>query len=128
MRFCCIFKKIIILWGSILKKGEHSLESVKSFYGGTFLSTEELKETNINYKIELQYYKTKLDLLKEDKKSYGVGIIKKEYKDVEPNIEKSRIDGITESHENIEELLKKLYENKVTPIALEEIILDMKKV
>ena len=45
------------------------MQNSRTYYGGAFLGEEDLKETNINHRIELEYYTT---TNKETNDSYDV--------------------------------------------------------
>ena len=51
---------------------------MKTFYGGTFINMEQLKESNIYTPIKLEYYKIKNE--KNYKENYGIEIFKTKYK------------------------------------------------
>lgn len=102
----------------------------KVYYGNTFLETKDLKESNNNKRIELEYYRTKKrkrHFLKEDSTSYGIEIVKKEYQGRKVNIEKEKIDKISNTICNIDLIIDKLKKFKVTPITLKDVIEDMKQ-
>lgn len=100
----------------------------KFYYGNTFLETEELKDSNIKNRIELEYYrikKRKRYFLKESSETYGIEIVKKEYQGNKINIEKEKIDKISNTKTSIDSMLSKLKKFKVTPISLKDVIEDM---
>lgn len=100
----------------------------KVYYGNTFLETKELKDNNIRNRIELEYYRTKKRrnyFLRENYETYGIEIVKKEYQGKKINIEKEKIDKISNTKSSIDSILNKLKKFKVTPISLKDIIEDM---
>ena len=100
----------------------------KVYYGHTFLDKKELKDLKKINKIELEYYRTKKRkklFSKENFKSYGIEIVKKEYQGKKLNIEKEKIDRISDTKSNIDFILSKLKKFKVTPIALKDVVHDM---
>lgn len=102
----------------------------KVYYGNTFLDTKDLKETNIKNRIELEYYRTKKRknyFLREDTESYGIEIVKKEYQGKKVNIEKEKIDRVSNKKSTINSILDKLKQFKVTPITLQEVVHDIMK-
>lgn len=102
--------------------------SSKVYYGNTFFDTKDLKETNIKNRIELEYYRTKKRknyFLREDTESYGIEIVKKEYQGKKINIEKEKIDRISNEKSTINSILNKLKQFKVTPIALKDVVHDI---
>lgn len=97
----------------------------KVYYGSTILDT---KDTNTKNRIELEYYRTKKRkncFLREDTKTYGVEIVKKEYQGKKLNIEKEKVDRISDEKSSIDAILNKLRKFKVTPICLKDIVDDM---
>lgn len=108
-------------------KGEAKMSS-KVYYGNTFLDNKDLNETNINNRIELEYYRTKKrksHFLREDTESYGIEIVKKEYQGKKVNIEKEKLDKISDKKTTIDLILDKLKEFKVTPITLKDVVHDI---
>lgn len=97
----------------------------KTYYGETYLEKEDLKETNINHKIQLKYY-TFQEI--EDKKDvYGVEIIKKEYKDDEIDTEIKSKNFVSNNAQKVIEIINTLKEHKVTPIGLNDVLEDLLK-
>ena len=102
----------------------------KTYYGKASLDEKDLEETSINYKIELEYYgveKDKNSYLKEDLTSYGIEIVKKEYKEEKVDIETNYIENISDSSSKIIEIINTLKEHKVTPICLDDVLEDLLK-
>lgn len=102
--------------------------SSKSYYGNTFLDAKDLKESNIKNRIELEYYRTKKRknyFLREDTEMYGIEILKKEYQGKKVNIEKEKIDRVSNKKATINSILEKLKKFKVTPITLKEVVNDI---
>ena len=100
----------------------------KVYYGHTFLEKKELKDLNKINKIELEYYRTKKRkclFSKENIKSYGIEIVKKEYKGKKLNIEREKVDRISDTKSKIDNILSKLKQFKVTPITLKDVLEDM---
>ena len=100
----------------------------KVYYGNTFLDNKDLKETNIKNRIELEYYRTKKRknyFLREDTESYGIEIVKKEYQGKRVNIEKEKIEKVSNVKSTIDEILYKLKKFKVTPITLKDVVHDI---
>ena len=105
------------------------MQHSRAYYGGTFLETEDLQETNINNKIELEYYATKDYNNEEDKKTtYGIEIIKKEYKNNQIDTESSNIQNVSKNREKVIEIIDTLRKYKVTPIGLNDVLEDLLKV
>ena len=102
----------------------------KAYYGATFLEEEDLKETNINHKIELEYYTTRNhtnENVKEESVNYGIEIIKKEYKNDKVNTEKNNREYISNNAEKVIEIIETLKRHKVTPIGLNDVLDDLLK-
>lgn len=97
---------------------------MKCFYGGTFMSREELKNVGINYPIKLEYYKTETqDVINKSKVFYGIEVIKTEYTE-EVKTEIVELGNITEDEKQLEIVLDLMKSNKVTPITAEYIVED----
>lgn len=97
---------------------------MKKLYAGIVLNKEELKESNSN-RIELEYYKiSKKSKEKISQKTniYGIEIIKKEYSGKRKRKEKNNIYNLTDDEKVINSLLNILKSNKVTPVALDDIV------
>ena len=102
--------------------------SSKVYCGNTFLDVGDLKENNLKNRIELEYYRTKKRknyFLREDTETYGIEIVKKEYQGKKVNIEKEKVDKISNKKTTIDSILKKLREFKVTPITLKDVVHDI---
>ena len=78
---------------------------MKSFYGGTYIGKEVLKENNIYYPIRLEYYKIAQE--ENNKLSYGIEVVKTEYKKEEPEVERNIVENITIDEDRIIEILEK---------------------
>lgn len=101
----------------------------KRLYGTTIIDCSKLEEIEENGTIELEYYRTKSDMmLLEDSKPYGVEIIKRNVKNEMMNIEQKVVNHLFKQEKEISQLLELLMNNKVTPIALDDIITDMQSV
>lgn len=102
--------------------------SSKVYCGNTFLDGGDLKENNLKNRIELEYYRTKKRknyFLRENSETYGIEIVKKEYQGKKVNIEKEKVDKISNKQTTIDLILNKLKEFKVTPITLKDIVHDI---
>ncbi len=110
------------------KKGEKDVKSSKTCYGMTYIENAEIPNGNLNHRIELEYYrikKKKHHLLKENTETYGIEVVKKEYKGHKVNIEKEKVEKISNKKANIDSILNILKEFQVTPVALKDVIDDM---
>ena len=96
-----------------------------TYHGKTFLEDEDLIETNIKNKIQLEYYTFKE--IKEDKEAYGIKVIKKEYDINGINTETSSRNDISYSSQKVIKIINTLKENKVTPIGLNDVLEDLLK-
>lgn len=102
--------------------------SSKVYFGNAFLDKRDLRENNIKNRIELEYYRTKKRknyFLRETSETYGIEIVKKEYQGKKVNIEKDKVDRISNKKTTIDLILNKLREFKVTPIALKDVVHDI---
>lgn len=96
------------------------IRKVKTFFGGIFIETNELKKEGINYPIKLEYYK----LIDEENKQYGIEIIKKEYTKPMIKIEKEELKSLSKDECKINRMLELFKRNEVTPVSALEIIED----
>lgn len=97
---------------------------MKKLYAEIVLNKEELKESSSN-RIELEYYKiSRKTKEKVSKKTniYGIEIVKKEYLGKRKLREKNNIYNLTNDEKVINKLLNVLKINKVTPVALNDIV------
>ena len=100
---------------------------MKNFFGSIFINRDELKEAGIDYPIKVEYYKitNEEEKIKENKLIYGIQVIKTEYRD-KIGVEQEKIEHITNDENEITKLLDLIKENEVTPIGLEDVILEIK--
>ena len=106
------------------------MKNSKIYYGATFLNEKDLVETNITNNIELEYYGTKnyrTSTLKNERPSYGIEIVKKEYISDDVKIEKQKIENITGSAKKVINIIETLKLYKVTPIGLQDVVHDLLK-
>lgn len=106
------------------KKGGDML---KNFFGSIFMNRDKLSEAGINYPIKVEYYKiiNEEEKIKENKLIYGIQVIKTEYKD-KIGVEQEKIEHITNDETEIIKILDLIKEYEVTPIGLEDVILEIK--
>ena len=112
------------------KEGGKTLKNSTVYYGATFLDEKDLVEANITNNIELEYYRTenyKTNILKKEKASYGIEIIKREYILDDVKVEKSRLDDISTSAKKVINIIESLRMHKVTPIGLQDVVCDLLK-
>ena len=103
-------------------------DNLKNFFGSIFINRNELEEAGINYPIKVEYYKitNEEEKIKQNKLIYGIQIIKTEYKD-RIGIEQSKIENITNNEKEINEILKQMKESEVTPIGLEDVLIEIEE-
>ena len=101
---------------------------MKNFFGSIFINRDELAEAGINYPIKVEYYKITDEDRREnkDKLIYGLQVIKTEYRD-KIGVEQNKIENITNNESEITQILSLVKENEVTPVGLEEVIIEIKK-
>jgi len=100
---------------------------VKNFFGSIFINRDELRNAGIDYPIKVEYYKitNEEEKMKENKLMYGIQVIKTEYRD-KIGVEQEKIEHITNDENEIMKILGLIKENEVTPIGLEDVILEIK--
>ncbi len=101
------------------------MEYHKTCYGMAYFDENDLKETKINHRIKLEYYKT--DRVSEDECEYGIEIQKKEYINDNIIIESNNMDNISNSSDKVIEIINTLKKYKVTPIGLNDVLEDLLK-
>ena len=101
---------------------------MKNFFGSIFINRDELLEAGINYPIKVEYYRITDEEKKENKNEpiYGIQIIKTEYRD-KIGVEQNKIEHLTNDEKEITRMLGIVKENEVTPIGLEDVIIEIKK-
>lgn len=102
---------------------------MKTFYGSTFIRKEILEEEKIDYPIKLEYYKiiNEDEIYKGNSTKFGINVIKTEYRKDEPKVEKNEIKYLSNDEQKVNEILDLLKKNEVTPVALEDVIIDVSK-
>ena len=97
------------------------LQMIKKFCGGIFFDPKLMLELEGKYTNSILYY-----LIKTGNK-YGIEITKIQFNENSKiSIEEGRIEDISEDEELVLSIIDKLKENYVTPIAMNNIIEDMK--
>lgn len=95
------------------------MEKAVEVYGNTEINN---KGEEITYSpIQLEYYKTYNN---ENKKPYGIGVIKTCSNEIETDIEKREFNHIFSKENEADNMLEVLLKNKVTPITLRDILED----
>ena len=97
------------------------MNTSKCMYGTKKLGLEDLIETRINHEVELKYYKIKV------KNQYAVEIEKTEQTDNGLITESERMNLLTDNEEITNEILDVLMRNKVTPIGLNDTMIEITK-
>lgn len=113
----------------ILRKGIYVVKKLGVYCGATLLDVTDLVETNSQNKIMLEYYRVKkycIDKIKL-KAFYGITVVKKEYGKDEIKCEKKSINKISTSERKMRNIIDLLRINKVTPIALNDVLADLLK-
>ena len=105
------------------------MNNIKELYGEAIIDSRDSEELNIGERIKLEYYKTISKLFANgNRETYGIGIVKK-YKDTKKEkIESREINNILLEEKQTEKLLKILINNKVTPIALDDVLRPNKSI
>jgi len=99
------------------------------YYGATLLDETDLVESAKDSKILLEYYGNKKHSIKKTKLKtfYGITIVKKEYGKDEIKCEKNSISKISTNERKIRDIIETLKTNKVTPVALNDVLLELLK-
>lgn len=100
------------------------MKYLKKLYGKTVIDSSDSEELLVNHKIELEYYQIKN---KTPSKPYGIKIVKRNIENNIMNIEEKTVRHICNGEEANNRLLKILISNKVTPVAVDDIIEDWSK-
>ena len=102
---------------------------MKNFFGSIFINRDKLLEAGINYPIKVEYYKITNEnkRVEKDNTIYGVEVIKTEYRG-KIGVEQNKIEHITNDEEEINEILTLIKGNEVTPIGLDDVLIEIKKI
>lgn len=101
------------------------MQHSRTYYGEAYFGKEDLEEANIEHKVQLEYYTIKGT--KDKKDTYGIEIIKREYKTNGIDIEASSRSFISNNSQKVIEIINTLKEHKVTPIGLNDVLEDLLK-
>ncbi len=101
---------------------------MKNFFGSIFINRDKLEEAGIHYPIKVEYYKitNENEKIKENKLTYGIQVIKTEYRD-KIGIEQNTMNSITNDEKEVNNILGLIKEYQVTPIGLEDVVIELKK-
>ncbi len=94
---------------------------LSNFFGSIFINRDKLREAGINYPIKVEYYKVINEL------TYGIQVIKTEYRE-KIGVEQKRIENVTNNELEINNILSLIKQQEVTPIGLEDVIVEIKKI
>ena len=102
---------------------------MKTFFGGTFINQEDLKEEGKEYPIKIEYYKNinEDELIKTNKIKYGIYVVKTEYIPENTKTEDKEIKYLTNDEQKIEKILEFFKRNEATPIIVDDVVEDLKK-
>lgn len=102
---------------------------MKTFFGSIFIEKEKLKEAGVEYPIKVEYYKVinEDEFINKDKAKYDINIVKTEYKKDNTNVEDKTIKYLSNNEQKVDDILKILKENEVTPICVQDVICDFSK-
>jgi len=101
------------------------MKYLKKLYGKTSIDSSDFDSFIECDEIELEYYQIKNETTR---KPYGIEIIKKSVENDITNIEEKTVFHICNKEQDNNRLLEILMTNKVTPIAVEDIIEDLLKI
>lgn len=105
------------------------MENIRKFYGKTIIDSRDSDELDLGYQMELKYYKTMNSLVVSDQsKKFGIEVVKKEMDGKNVTIESEHMNDLTNLEENVDKILNVLVKNKVTPIGVKDVMVDLMKV
>lgn len=96
---------------------------MRVFYGGIYLERKALHEAGIEHPIKLEYYKT----INNERKIFGIDIVKTEYKTDNIIKEEKIIKQISNDETTIDRMLNIFKSFAVTPITAQEVADDLLK-
>ncbi|MCI8964845.1 MAG: hypothetical protein HFJ43_00555 [Clostridia bacterium] len=95
---------------------------MKQIFSKVKYDTKELIDSNIQM-INLEYYK----IFKENRRSYGIEIVKTELKEDREIIENKKLEDISNNEYEVNSILEIFTKTKVTPVISEDVIEDFYK-
>ena len=98
---------------------------LKKLYGKTVIDGSDSEELLKDHTIELEYYQIKNET---SRKPYGIEIVKRSIENDIMNIEEKKVCHICSEEDKNNKLLEILVSNKVTPVAVDDIIEDLSKI
>lgn len=103
------------------------MKNLREFYGDTVIDKNDYNEFDGEFKIHLTYYKTQDCLNLGDKNvSYGMQVVKKQTDGNTMKVETKEFSNIVDTEEKVDNILEILKRNKVTPVAVRDVLEDMK--
>ena len=117
--------KRVILLDNTKEKGVGILQNARSLYGQEILEIGDLVESEIDYLVELAYYK----IIQQYKKTnrYAVEVVKTEHLQNMIKVEKETVNLFTDNETKTNHILELLKKNKVTPTGLKDTIVELIK-
>ncbi len=100
------------------------MEKSVEVYGSVSICDCITKGVTEEFPINLEYYKIHTCMPKNVEKPYGIGILKTHEDTKESCMEKSEFSHIFSQEQEVEKMLQLLIENKVTPVALRDVLED----
>ena len=97
------------------------MKYTKELYGKTSIDSLDSEELDKDYKIELEYYQIKDETAD---KPYGIEVVKRYKGEGIRSTEEKEICNICNTKNNTNRVLDILISNKVTPVALEDVLHD----
>ena len=103
------------------------METIKEFYGGTSLNSNDAEYVNGKGKVELKYFKIITNIIGKKSKhtKYGIEVVKKCVHNNIVSEEKKEIFNCIEKEEVADRVLELLKVNKVSPINVVDILEDL---
>ena len=98
---------------------------MKTFFDGIFIDKNRLLEEGIKYPVKIEYYKTITGKENVENK-YGIEIVKTEYKEGNVNVEKEEVLEVTNNSNEADKILTLLRDNEVTPIAVQDVLYELR--
>lgn len=101
------------------------MNTQRTLYGNAILEGEDLVDSDIDYLVELAYYKT--NIIHEDTTLYGIEVEKTEHIEDGIRKESKKLDFFTRNETIVDKVLNLLKQYKVTPIGLQESVFEIVK-
>lgn len=101
------------------------MEYQKCLFGKTVVDSTVSDELSSDEKFELEYYET-TNSAKENKRKFGIEVVKKKDEDEKFNIESKIVNNLSNEEKTVKKLLNTLMMHKVTPTTVDDIISDIK--